>query len=157
MKLNFGGGTKKLKGYVNIDNNPNVKPDILADLMEPLPFEDNSVDEILCWNVMEHLPGLGPLNLLKEVYRILKPGGKFKFRVPMACTMTAHIVIDHVSQFTPRSFESKPLYGYKFKRNIKVTLPIFHFLKFPEWCFYVNYVFPLFTGIEGTIIKEELK
>jgi len=154
MKLHFGCGTKKLVGWINCDNDAGCNPDKIIDLTKPLPFEDNSVDEILCWNTMEHLPGLYPMKLLEEIYRILKPGGTFKFRVPMACTPTAHIAIDHVSYYTPQSFRNMPWYKYKFRKHIKVILPLIHSLKFPEWCWYLNYIFPLFTGIEGKLIKE---
>ena len=154
-KINLGCGTDKKEGYINVDSNPEVYPDMLADLMKPLPFEDNSVDEVLAWNVMEHLPGLHPMYLLREVYRILKPEGVFKFRVPMANTITAHIAIDHISSFTPRSFECKPWHKYNFKRKIRLTLPLFHKIKFPEWCWYFNYIYSnLFTGIEGELIKN---
>ncbi|MBX3457101.1 MAG: class I SAM-dependent methyltransferase [Candidatus Paracaedibacteraceae bacterium] len=39
-----------------------------------IPFSDNSFDVITIWNVLEHLPDYR--DLLKEVSRVLKPGGK---------------------------------------------------------------------------------
>ncbi|KDR83252.1 hypothetical protein GALMADRAFT_221165 [Galerina marginata CBS 339.88] len=49
---------------------------VKALLTEPLPIESNSVDCILSNCVVNLLPAEGKANLLKEVHRILKPGGR---------------------------------------------------------------------------------
>lgn len=41
----------------------------------PLPFKDNTFDEIKCWNVIHIL--FYPQELINECHRILKPGGRF--------------------------------------------------------------------------------
>lgn len=46
--------------------------DIKGDLRE-IPLDDNSVDVIICIQVLEHLPE--PWKVIKEFYRVLKPGG----------------------------------------------------------------------------------
>ncbi|MFH1044955.1 MAG: methyltransferase domain-containing protein, partial [Pseudomonadota bacterium] len=56
-KLNLGCGDKILPGYLNVDvveSRRGFKPDVICDLHQLTPFEDNSVDEILSVHVVEH-------------------------------------------------------------------------------------------------------
>jgi SAM-dependent methyltransferase len=46
--------------------------DIVSDITE-IPVENNSYDAILCTEVIEHVPN--PIDAVKEMGRILKPGG----------------------------------------------------------------------------------
>jgi SAM-dependent methyltransferase len=62
--------------YVGVDWSDsfhNIKADIVANLNEPLPIEDAVADTVLSFSVMEHLSE--PQLMLKEAFRILKPGG----------------------------------------------------------------------------------
>jgi SAM-dependent methyltransferase len=45
-----------------------------------LPFDDNSFDSIFCSEVLEHI--FNPDEILKELNRVLKPGGKALITVP---------------------------------------------------------------------------
>ena len=54
--------------------------DIKADICA-LPFDDNSFDWILCNHVLEHIPS--DTKAMKELYRVLKPGGKALLQVPL--------------------------------------------------------------------------
>lgn len=49
---------------------------------ERWPFEDNSVDEALAEHVLEHLPGESFFHFMRELYRVLKPGGTVKVLLP---------------------------------------------------------------------------
>ncbi len=60
-------------------NLPKVKL-VTGDLMKGLPFKDNFFDKIVMSEVAEHLPS--DLIGLKEVFRILKPGGVLLISVP---------------------------------------------------------------------------
>ncbi len=46
----------------------------------PLPFEDNSFDSIVSFQVIEHIKD--DVTYLKEIHRILKPGGKALISTP---------------------------------------------------------------------------
>ena len=84
MKLNLGCGTKKLKGYENIDINPNVNPDTLYDIANDglKAWGDNSVDEIRAFDFLEHIPLGKTIFVIEEIWRVLKDGGKFEHLTP---------------------------------------------------------------------------
>ncbi len=71
---------RKLKNleYTTTDLNSPLA-DVKADICN-LPFEDNSYDVILCNHVLEHIPN--DTKAMKELYRILKPGGWGIFQIP---------------------------------------------------------------------------
>ena len=81
MKLNLGCGDDIKKGYVNIDvrNLPGVN--IVGDVCN-LPFEKNSIDEILALDVYEHVSYLKSQVLLIHWVSLLKPGGLLFIQAP---------------------------------------------------------------------------
>jgi SAM-dependent methyltransferase len=81
MKLHLGCGLKKKSGWINVDIEKDVKPDVMHDLNKyPWPFKNNSVDEIYMSNVLEHLHDL--YKVKDELYRISKHGCLVKIIVP---------------------------------------------------------------------------
>jgi SAM-dependent methyltransferase len=80
-KLNLGCGESKKPGYVNVDWQQAVHPDVLHDLNHlPYPFADGTFDVIEAFHVIEHLDR--PLAVTKELHRILKTGGRLEIKVP---------------------------------------------------------------------------
>lgn len=53
---------------------------ITADCQRRLPYEDASFDRVVAVHVLEHLPDLPAA--LREVHRLLKPGGLFSVVIP---------------------------------------------------------------------------
>jgi ubiquinone/menaquinone biosynthesis C-methylase UbiE len=49
---------------------------VQASLIDPLPINSGSIDCILSNCVINLLPLAGKASLLKETYRVLKPGGR---------------------------------------------------------------------------------
>lgn len=82
VKVHLGPGQEKyIEGWINVDANIfSGKADLWADLRNPLPFADNSVDVFYSHHVIEHLPNLE--KHLSELYRCLKPNGKIRIGVP---------------------------------------------------------------------------
>lgn len=85
MKLNLGCGERHFGAdWVNVDvlyRPPNVVPDIVCDL-KALSIAYDSADMIHLGHCIEHF-GLGECNaLLRELHRILKPGGSLIVTVP---------------------------------------------------------------------------
>ncbi|MEX2054199.1 MAG: methyltransferase domain-containing protein [Candidatus Colwellbacteria bacterium] len=80
-KINIGSGTDRRPGFLNIDIEESVKPDIVRDIEKGLPFDDNSVDEIYCSHTLEHVNDL--LFVIREFYRVLKNSAKLTIVVPL--------------------------------------------------------------------------
>jgi SAM-dependent methyltransferase len=88
LTLDLGGG--KINSYINlfkikgkvesVNINPEMQPTFLADLNEKLPIPDNSYDNIISLNTLEHI--YKDEFVIYEIYRILKPGGKIIIVVP---------------------------------------------------------------------------
>lgn len=80
-KLNLGCGQYCKEDYLNLDVDPNTKADLIHDLnCFPYPFKDNQFSLIEADHVLEHLER--PITVMKELHRILKPGGVIIIRVP---------------------------------------------------------------------------
>lgn len=79
MRLHLGCGRNILKGWTNVDA-LNFGQEFIVDLNKPWPFKDNSVSEILCEDVLEHLDS--EEHFLKEMDRVLCLGGIARLRVP---------------------------------------------------------------------------
>lgn len=83
IRLNIGCGDNKIEGFINIDGYPGVKPDILLDIMNcPLPYKDGTVEEVVLFHCIEHIPEKLHVQVLGEIFRVLKAGGKFVISYP---------------------------------------------------------------------------
>jgi len=80
LKLNLFCGNESLKGYINIDIKPPA--DMVCDCTKLDKIKDESVDEILCYHGIEHLPLAKVDEAIKEWKRKLKKGGKLVLEVP---------------------------------------------------------------------------
>lgn len=81
MKLNIGCGSKYLKDYINIDPLNRTIADKFYQAWS-LPYGDNSVDEVIADQVIEHLGSTTFLYALSEWYKILKDDGKLIISTP---------------------------------------------------------------------------
>ena len=83
--------------------------DVEAKPFEELRFPENSFDVVTLWQVLEHVPY--PLMVLKEVHRILKPGGLVIASTPNIEGIPAKILRKkwwdikrlHINQFTTKT------------------------------------------------------
>jgi ubiquinone/menaquinone biosynthesis C-methylase UbiE len=81
LKLNLGCGSDYLSGWVNIDAYADARVDYRYDIKK-LPYDDNSVDEIRVYHVIEHMDFHEGNASLREWYRALKPGGRLHLETP---------------------------------------------------------------------------
>jgi len=114
--LDVGCGKMPYKGYIlknsavskyvglDIESaliyDENCSPDLLWDGSK-IPLEENSFDCAFATEVLEHCPE--PEVVLKEVLRVLKPGGRFFFTVPFLWNL--HEVPNDEYRYTPFSLE----------------------------------------------------
>jgi len=83
--------------------------DVEVGPFEEMQFPENYFDVVTLWVVLEHVPY--PLPLLKEVHRILKPGGLLAVSTPNVGSMLAKILGKrwweirrvHINQFTTKT------------------------------------------------------
>ena len=80
IRLNIGSDITQIAGFLSVDFNPKVNPDVLAEADKLPMFDDDSVDEIYASHVLEHLPYES--KALEEWLRVLKPGGMLTVAVP---------------------------------------------------------------------------
>jgi predicted SAM-dependent methyltransferase len=81
MKLHIGGeAVKDGWAILNISQKPGV--DFIGDISDLSMFENDSASDVYASHVLEHVKQVKVLDTLKEIRRILKPGGKFYVSVP---------------------------------------------------------------------------
>jgi SAM-dependent methyltransferase len=73
---------REWSGLVRLDFNDAHQPDVVHDLsVLPLPFADDSFDEVHAYDVMEHIGTQGDWRFFfaqwQDIWRILKHGGRF--------------------------------------------------------------------------------
>lgn len=82
-KLNLGSGDKFFEGYLNVDLDKNApQVDVVADISQPLPFTNESIDAIMSSHSLEHISYTIIPDVLKDWHRVLKEGGVIDIKVP---------------------------------------------------------------------------
>lgn len=82
-KLNIGCYYMYIDGFINIDINQDVKPDMVCNMLNIKErFVPNSIKVILLSQVLEHVSKSEGMQLLKALYEILEPGGELIVEVP---------------------------------------------------------------------------
>lgn len=105
-KLNLGCGLDIKRDHVNLDRAATPGVDVVADLercdTQPLPFADDSFDEIYASHLIEHIANTLPM--MQELHRIAKPSCKAVFRLPYGSSDDAFEDPTHVRQYFLKSF-----------------------------------------------------
>lgn len=117
-QLNIGCGRDIREGWVNLDITPLPGVDVVHDIGQvPLPFPSDEFDFVLCKDVLEHIDYVATL---REIHRILKPGGKVEIQVPHFTSKDAYSDPTHIRFFsinTFRYFSSDHMRSYYFDFN----------------------------------------
>ncbi len=102
-KLNLGCGYDLREDWVNLDLSDTVGVNVVHDIeILPLPFENNTFEEILAKDVLEHVEYI---DILKDLHRILVPGGKLVIQVPHFSSVANYIDPTHKKKFSVQTFE----------------------------------------------------
>jgi len=75
-------GTDCVKLLVKMARKSDPGGEYYHSFAEELPFPDNTFQTAICSHVLEHV--LRPQDIIREIYRILKPGGKIIVAVPFS-------------------------------------------------------------------------
>jgi SAM-dependent methyltransferase len=103
-KLNLGCGADIRPGYLNLDVAPLPGVDVVHNLATlPYPFADDEFEEIVAYNILEHLPDT--IGVLEEIWRISRPGGSVHVRVPYWNSLDGITDPTHVRWFNQYTFQ----------------------------------------------------
>lgn len=87
LQLNIGSGSRRFgKRTLNLDLLEARDVDIRGDLLH-LPIKDESIDSVICTGVLEHVEDA--CQGVREIYRVLKCGGRVFFETPFMQTVHA--------------------------------------------------------------------
>ena len=119
--------------------------DVEAKSFEELRFSENHFDVVTLWQVLEHVPF--PLIIIKEIHRILKPGGMLVITTPDIGGIPAKILKKrwwcitrlHINQFTAKTLTNiiknagfKNISSVSYKESISLLMlfiPILRYLR----------------------------
>ena len=102
-KLNLGCGTDIRPGYVNLHAAELPGVDVAHNIEKlPLPFRGGEFDEILALDVLEHVDYP---RILKDLHRILAPGGRLIVRVPHFTSRNNYVDPTHKRRFALSTFD----------------------------------------------------
>lgn len=84
LRVELGAGSRNMDGWVTLDISNSA--DIQCDCsIQPLPFADETVNELYASHFLEHFSFPKPmLYILEECKRVLSPDGKLSIAVPDA-------------------------------------------------------------------------
>ena len=79
-RINLCSGSARIRGYTNLDIAANA--DVVIDLeRQLLPFADESAAVIVCISAINYFEPARAARIIKDVHRVLKPGGVARFGV----------------------------------------------------------------------------
>ena len=139
IKLHLGCGSKYWKTWCNIDANPiedsdthrgfmEEKPDLWADIQK-LSCKRDSIDVICSHHVLEHFYRYEVIEMLKNFYEILKPGGILVTEMPnlngiLKLLFWMPIKPSYIEDYKNRDIIKSQLYGASWEKILKVILTI---------------------------------
>lgn len=155
----------KVEDYIGIDLEPteyhhDVKPDFYWNGID-IPLENSSVDFVLATEFLEHY--FDTAAILKEIKRVLKPGGVFFFTVPGIWPLheapydyhrfTPFALEEHFKKSKFSLWEIKPLGGFYY--HLALSLALWNDYRLPGK--YKKIVKPFLNVFLKFLIKKDNK
>lgn len=81
-KLNIGSSIHLLDDWFNVDVQPFYRGQYYMDATARFPFPDASFDFIRSEHMIEHVPYLAGMHMLRECHRVMRPGGIIRIATP---------------------------------------------------------------------------
>ncbi|MGI9298589.1 MAG: class I SAM-dependent methyltransferase [Gammaproteobacteria bacterium] len=116
IMLDIGCGGSKNEGWIGIDKRPLSGVDIIHDLeVFPYPLPDECAHIILASHILEHIKPWLSLDIMNELWRIMKPEGQLYIIVPYAGSHGYYQDPTHCNPWNESTLEyfdpDYPLYG----------------------------------------------
>lgn len=86
--LNIGAGDHPLDGWTNADVARAWPFIVYLDATKPFEFPDDEWDRIYSEHMIEHITFAEGCHMLRECYRVLKPGGRIRITTPNLAFLT---------------------------------------------------------------------
>jgi len=123
IKLHLGCGNDYKEGFINVDGSADVKPDKVWNLEQsPLPFESDSVEEIVANHVLEHVHNFVPL--MHDLHRICRANARIHIKTPFYSAWGQFNDPTHVRFFTPFTFNYFNTWG-NYAHQVKSSKQMF--------------------------------
>jgi predicted SAM-dependent methyltransferase len=81
-KLHLGSGPIGLPGWFNTDLSPQTDSVVYLDARKPFVIDDETFDYVFSEHMIEHISRSAGLFMLRECWRVLKPGGTIRVATP---------------------------------------------------------------------------
>src|SRR5215213_7842484 len=81
-RVHFGCGAITPAGWVNVDLKEGPGIDVSCNILEGLPFADDSVDCITSQHALQDLKIFQQVPAMAELRRVLRPGGVLRLGLP---------------------------------------------------------------------------
>jgi hypothetical protein len=96
VKLDLGSGKKKKEGFIGVDCRKFDGVDVVCDLgKDKWPWSDDTVSEIHCSHMVEHLAALERVHFVNEAHRVLRKGAKATIVTPNWASCRAYGDLTH--------------------------------------------------------------
>ncbi len=82
LRILIGAGGHQRPGWLSSDIRPIGNNSIYLDVTKIWPFENDSVDALYCEHMIEHIPYIKALFMIREARRVLRPTGWLRIATP---------------------------------------------------------------------------